>query len=252
MGSLLFFGVRKSPPDPAFMSLLSRIPGGHLAAAAVAALLVLAGFTVLWMGGVTSAAMLLVVGYVIAIPIALLAYASAPETKPTPANSSFWDSGEPPPYKVAALVGLAVFVLYLLTLAPTTAMWDTSEYIAAAKTLGIPHPPGNPVFVLVAHAFAALPFPVSYAERVNLLAATTPGVSGRVYNVGTGRATSLLELLSAICELTGKPYDPDFQPPRVGDVRESWADISRARDELGYAPQVDLMTGLKRTIEAMS
>ena len=53
----------------------------------------------------------------------------------------------------------AVFLLYVLTLAPTTAMWDTSEYIAAAKTLGIPHPPGNPLFVLVAHAFAALPIP---------------------------------------------------------------------------------------------
>jgi UDP-glucose 4-epimerase len=87
--------------------------------------------------------------------------------------------------------------------------------------------------------------------QANLLAATTPGVSGRVYNVGTGRATSLLELLSAICELTGKPYDPNFQPPRVGDVRESWADISKARGELGFAPQVDLMTGLKRTIDAM-
>ena len=41
----------------------------------------------------------------------------------------------------------AVFVLYVLTLAPSTAMWDTSEYITAAYTLGLPHPPGNPLFV---------------------------------------------------------------------------------------------------------
>lgn len=47
-----------------------------------------------------------------------------------------------PSYLAAALAGLAVFVLYMLTLAPTTSMWDTSEYIAAAYVLGIPHPPG--------------------------------------------------------------------------------------------------------------
>ena len=51
----------------------------------------------------------------------------------------------------------AVFVLYLLTLAPSTAMWDTSEYITAAYTLGLPHPPGNPLFVLIGRVFAILP-----------------------------------------------------------------------------------------------
>ena len=45
--------------------------------------------------------------------------------------------------------------VYLATLAPTTAFWDTSEYIAAAKVLGIPHPPGNPLFMLMAHVFGA-------------------------------------------------------------------------------------------------
>jgi UDP-glucose 4-epimerase len=88
--------------------------------------------------------------------------------------------------------------------------------------------------------------------QANLLAATTPGISGRVYNVATGQATSLLELLNSIGELTGKTVDPDFQPPRTGDVRESWADISRARQELGFTPQIDLTTGLRRTIEALS
>src|SRR6202008_2885087 len=49
----------------------------------------------------------------------------------------------------AGIAGFAVFLLYLITLAPTTAMWDTSEYITAAYTLGLPHPPANPLFVLV-------------------------------------------------------------------------------------------------------
>ncbi len=80
---------------------------------------------------------------------------------------------QPPPYGVAAAITAVVFVVYLATLAPTTAFWDTSEYIAAAKTLGIPHPPGNPLFVLLAHIFGLLPLAASYAERINLFAAVT-------------------------------------------------------------------------------
>ena len=79
----------------------------------------------------------------------------------------------PPPYRFAALVAAAVFLIYVLTLAPTTAFWDTSEYIAAAKTLGIPHPPGNPLFVLMAHVWGLLPVAASYAARINLFAAAT-------------------------------------------------------------------------------
>jgi hypothetical protein len=80
---------------------------------------------------------------------------------------------ERPPYRYAALVTGAVFLVYYLTLAPTTAFWDTSEYIAAAKTLGIPHPPGNPLFVLMAHVWGLLPLAASYAARINLFAAAT-------------------------------------------------------------------------------
>ncbi|MBM4187218.1 MAG: DUF2723 domain-containing protein [Gemmatimonadetes bacterium] len=80
---------------------------------------------------------------------------------------------ERPPYLQAGVIALAVFAIYLVTLAPTTAFWDTSEYIAAAKTLGIPHPPGNPLFVLLAHVFGLLPLAASYAERINLFAAVT-------------------------------------------------------------------------------
>ena len=56
---------------------------------------------------------------------------------------------EAPPYLAAAMVSLGILVLYVITIAPTTQFWDTSEYIAAAKVLGIPHPPGNPLFVLL-------------------------------------------------------------------------------------------------------
>ena len=78
-----------------------------------------------------------------------------------------------PPYLWALLTGLVVLGIYIATLAPTTAFWDTSEYIAAAKVLGIPHPPGNPLFTIMAHTWGLIPWAASYAVRINLFAALT-------------------------------------------------------------------------------
>src|SRR6184192_1078208 len=58
-----------------------------------------------------------------------------------------------------------------------TQFWDTSEYIAAAYVLGIPHPPGNPLFTLIAHTWGLLPLAAGYAMRINLLAATTSAIA---------------------------------------------------------------------------
>ncbi|MEO7217481.1 MAG: DUF2723 domain-containing protein [Gemmatimonadaceae bacterium] len=90
-------------------------------------------------------------------------------------------ASQAPPYRWGAVAGLCVFALYLATLAPTTAMWDTSEYIAAAKVLGLPHPPGNPLFVIIAHTFGLLPIPVSYAARINILAALCSATAAGVW-----------------------------------------------------------------------
>ena len=80
-----------------------------------------------------------------------------------------------PPYLWALGAALSAFALYALTLAPTTAFWDTSEYIATAHTLGIPHPPGNPFFLAVAKAWSLLlaPTGLPVAVRINLFAAAT-------------------------------------------------------------------------------
>ena len=85
------------------------------------------------------------------------------------------DGAVAPPFGAALLAAGAAFLLYVLTLAPTTAFWDTSEYIATAHILGIPHPPGNPLFVFVGKAWSLLlaPTGLSVAVRINLLAATT-------------------------------------------------------------------------------
>ena len=88
-----------------------------------------------------------------------------------------------PPLAWGAFVSVCIFALYVATLAPTTALWDASEYIAAAKVLGLPHPPGNPLFVMVAHAFGTLPIPVSYAARINILAALCSALAAGVWFV---------------------------------------------------------------------
>ena len=72
-------------------------------------------------------------------------------------------------------------MIYILTLAPTTAFWDTSEYIAAAYVLGIPHPPGNPLFIVLAHVWGALPLASTYAVRINLFAAFTSAASAGLW-----------------------------------------------------------------------
>jgi UDP-glucose 4-epimerase len=79
-------------------------------------------------------------------------------------------------------------------------------------------------------------------------AAEVPGVSGGVYNIGTGRSTSVLDLITALNRQLGTNVTPQHGPARAGDVRHSRADISRARRELGYEPTVAFEDGLAQTL----
>ena len=92
-----------------------------------------------------------------------------------------------PSYGAAAIAATLVFVLYLVTLSPSTAMWDTSEYITAAYTLGLPHPPGNPFFVLLGRFFSILPIGANVATRINILAALCSAVSAGMWFLITER-----------------------------------------------------------------
>jgi hypothetical protein len=92
-----------------------------------------------------------------------------------------------PSYRAALVVTLVTLVLYLITLAPSTAMWDTSEYIAAAYTLGLPHPPGNPLFVIIGRVFSILPIASTVAVRINILAAICSAVSAGMWFLVTER-----------------------------------------------------------------
>lgn len=91
-----------------------------------------------------------------------------------------------PSYRAAAIASGLVLLLYLITLGPSTAMWDTSEYIAAAYVVGLPHPPGNPFFVLIGRVFSILPG-MNPAFWVNMLAATCAAVSAGFWFLITER-----------------------------------------------------------------
>ena len=108
-----------------------------------------------------------------------------PESMASPSSPSELDYR--PSYLAGGIVSAAIFLLYLVTLAPSTAMWDTSEYITAATVLGMPHPPGNPLFVLIGRVFAILPIASSIAVRINILAAVCSAVSAGMWFLITER-----------------------------------------------------------------
>jgi UDP-glucose 4-epimerase len=79
-------------------------------------------------------------------------------------------------------------------------------------------------------------------------AANVPNVSGNVYNIGTGRSVTLLDLVAALNRQLGTKLTPKHGPERTGDIRHSRADISRARRDLGYEPAILFEDGLKETL----
>src|SRR5262249_47900571 len=86
---------------------------------------------------------------------------------------------------------------------------------------------------------------VDNAIHANLLACEAPNVAGKVFNVGCGERISLNQVLAALRKITGKPLEAKYEVPREGDIRDSQADISAARQCLGYEPQVGFEQGLR-------
>ena len=90
---------------------------------------------------------------------------------------------------------------------------------------------------------------VADVAKALMLAADTPGVSGRVYNVGTGGSVTVLDLVRTLNKLLRTSAVPNHGPARPGDVRFSRAKIDRIRRDLGYEPSVPFEEGLRRTLE---
>jgi nucleoside-diphosphate-sugar epimerase len=94
----------------------------------------------------------------------------------------------------------------------------------------------------------------TYVDNVvdgTLRAAAAEGASGRIFDVAASAPASVNEVADTIGALLGKRVESRFAPPRAGDIRDSWADISAAREVLGWSPTVDLEEGLRRTAEAL-
>ncbi len=84
------------------------------------------------------------------------------------------------------------------------------------------------------------------AMAVRLLDA--PSVSGMVFNCGSGRSTSILDLARTTVSVSGRRLEPEFTDPRKGDIRHSLADVTRAKEKLGFSPKVSLEEGLSELL----
>ena len=92
----------------------------------------------------------------------------------------------------------------------------------------------------------------TYVQNVveaNLLSCKAPGVAGQVFNVACGDRITVNSMLQQINKITGKDIAPIYAEPRAGDIKHSQAEISRAKELLGYQPKVTFEEGLSRTIE---
>jgi nucleoside-diphosphate-sugar epimerase len=90
---------------------------------------------------------------------------------------------------------------------------------------------------------------VDNAVHANLLACEAPNVAGKVFNVGCGGRISLNQVLESLGKISGKPLEAKYDPPREGDIRDSEADISLAKQFLGYEPLVGFEEGLRITFD---
>ena len=90
---------------------------------------------------------------------------------------------------------------------------------------------------------------VENAVQANLLACEAPNVSGRVFNIGTGDRSSLNQTVELLGQISGKRLTPKYEPSRDGDIRDSQADITQAREFLRYDPLVTFEQGLRRTFD---
>jgi nucleoside-diphosphate-sugar epimerase len=90
---------------------------------------------------------------------------------------------------------------------------------------------------------------VDNAVAANLLACEAPNVSGKVFNVGTSNRVTLNQTIALLAKLTGTALETKFEPARDGDIRDSQADITQARELLKYEPTVAFEEGLSRTLD---
>ncbi|HEX7860556.1 MAG TPA: NAD-dependent epimerase/dehydratase family protein [Verrucomicrobiae bacterium] len=85
--------------------------------------------------------------------------------------------------------------------------------------------------------------------QANLLAAEKDAAVGRVFNIGTGKTITVRQLLDALNKANNTNTEPEVQPRRSGEIQFSCADISAAREHLGFSPKVTIDDGLRETLQ---
>ncbi len=85
--------------------------------------------------------------------------------------------------------------------------------------------------------------------QANLLAMNAKGIGHEVFNIARGERISINRLLEMICNIAGRDVSPEHREPRKGDIRDSLADISKAKERIGYSPEYDIEKGLRETVD---
>jgi UDP-N-acetylglucosamine/UDP-N-acetyl-alpha-D-glucosaminouronate 4-epimerase len=127
----------------------------------------------------------------------------------------------------------------------------TSQYAAVVPSFIRAIADGRPVTV---HGDGEQSRDFTFVDNVvaaNLLAADATNAAGSVLNIATGASETVNAVADTIGRLMGRSVEKTFGPVQAGDVRESWADVSAAREAIGYTPTIGFEEGLRRTIEAL-
>jgi len=126
-----------------------------------------------------------------------------------------------------------------------------SEYAAAVPLFITAIARGEPVTVFGDGGQARDFTYVANVVDANLRAAEAPGANGRIFNVAAGAPHTVNDLLDTIGGLLDKPVERREAEPRAGDIRDSLADVSAARETLGWEPRVGFEEGLRLTADAL-
>ena len=164
------------------------------------------------------------------------------------------------PYAVAKLAGEYYCAAFSYAYGMETVRLRYFNVFGPRQFCGSPYSAVVPLFLQamlagrrpVIHGDGAQSRDFTYVDDVvqaNLLAANAPRASGKVYNIGSGRRTTLVELVDRINAILGTEIKPIHTTLRVGDIRHSLADISRAQADLGFCPCTDLGQCLRSCID---
>ena len=124
-----------------------------------------------------------------------------------------------------------------------------SQYAAVVPLFVTAIQPGRPVQI---HGDGEQSRDFTYVGNVvdaTIRAGEVEGASGEIFNIAAGSPASVNQLADTIAAILGKPVQKEHLPPRAGDIRDSWADLSKAERILGYRPAIGLEEGLRRTVQ---